>query len=98
MTEVRDNKENNRFEFQIENLTAFVNYEFIMGKLAIQHTEVPQELKGKGIGSKMVSHILNMAKENGIKIYPFCPFTSGYIKKHPEWMEVVDKGFKWEKT
>lgn len=73
-----------RFELQIEEETAFIEY--IQTKnnvIYLTHTEVPRSLEGKGLGSLIVSKTLEYIKENGFKMAPLCPFVAAYLKRHP---------------
>ncbi|MGH6643936.1 MAG: GNAT family N-acetyltransferase, partial [Bradyrhizobium sp.] len=49
----RDNEAASRFELEIEGAVAFVSYRKSPGAITLEHTEVPPELGGKGIGSKI---------------------------------------------
>lgn len=59
----------------------------------LTHTEVPNEFEGKGIASKMVKQVLQKIKDEGLKLVPLCPFIASYIKRHPEWKEILAKGY-----
>jgi predicted GNAT family acetyltransferase len=87
------NEANHRFEMHVNGLMPFITYSRVSADLLIiDHTEVPTQLEGKGIGKMMVEKMLNYIEEQGWKIIPLCPFTSSYIKRHPEWERVVHKG------
>ena len=81
------NEKENRFEVHIEGLVAFADYKLNKDKIAFTHTEVPEELSGKGIGSFIAKGILDYAAENELKVKPYCPFIKSYIDKHPEYQE-----------
>lgn len=49
-----DNKKKKRFEFQIGDNVAFIEYIFAKENIYLTHTEVPKELEGKGIASALV--------------------------------------------
>ena len=88
------NDEKKRFELSIDNFIAFI--EFIINNekiIFLTHTEVPQELEGKGVGSAIVVKALNYCQENNYSVAPLCPFISKYIKKHPEWQNILAKGY-----
>jgi len=53
------------------------------------HTEVPLKLEGKGIASALAHYSLEWAKENNIKAKVLCPFVAIYLKRHPEYNEIV---------
>ena len=86
---ISDNKEKKRFEANIDGKTAFIEYEHSENKLIINHTEVPEELGGKGVGSGMVKQVLKKAKAEGLKVESHCPFVSGYIERHPEYQDLL---------
>lgn len=89
--QIIDNKDKNRFEAVVEGHTAIVEYSLKQGVVAITHTEVPKELAGQGVGSKMTEAVLKQIKDRGLKVNPLCPFTEKYIGKHPEWNDIVEK-------
>lgn len=62
-------------------------------KIIFTHTEVPKALEGTGLGSMLAKAALNYAKDHQLKVMPLCPFMAGYIKRHPEWKELLLPGF-----
>ena len=88
---VIDNKERSRFEVALDGEFAHVDYRWHKGKMAIMHTEVPAAYEGKGIAAAMVKHVLGYARKEGLKILVYCPYTAMYIKRHPEYEDLVAK-------
>ena len=88
MSEVRDNTQRSRFELDLDGNTAFAEYRRADGVLTVMHTEVPPALNGKGIGSKLVRGLLDIARTEGLKVRPLCPFVKAYIDKHPEYEDL----------
>lgn len=58
-------------------------------RLIIDHTGVPDALRGKGAGQAMVQRAVEDARAAGVKIIPLCPFAKAQIEKHPEWQDVL---------
>ena len=87
---VRDNTERHRFELDADGHIAFSEYKRADGLLTIMHTEVPKELGGKGIGSALVRGLLDIARAQGLKVQPVCPFVKAYMDKHPEYADLRD--------
>ena len=58
-------------------------------RLIIDHTGVPDALRGMGAGQAMVQRAVEDARAAGIKIIPLCPFAKAQIEKHPEWQDVL---------
>lgn len=87
-----DNKENNRYEFQIDGKIAEIDYSKSDGEIYFVHTEVPASLGGKGVGSQLAEKALEDVDRQELRLVPLCPFIAGYIKKHPEWKRIVMRG------
>jgi hypothetical protein len=80
-----DGGDKKRFELKVGDHIAFMDY--ILSKqniIYLTHTEVPQALEGKGVGSALVSKVLDHIKERQLKMAPLCPFLAAYLKRHPE--------------
>lgn len=90
---IKENKEKNRFEAEVENRVALIEYKRAEDKMYLTHTEVPKELEGKGVGSSMVKQVLQQIKDENLKLIPLCPFIASYVKRHPEWKEILAKGY-----
>jgi len=55
------------------------------------HTEVPEKLGGKGIGTALAAYGFEYAKENDLPVKIYCPFVLTYFKRHPELQDLVVK-------
>ncbi|MBT0609098.1 GNAT family N-acetyltransferase [Aequorivita echinoideorum] len=91
--ELIDNKQKNRFEYKIEDNNAIVEYKIDNNVISLTHTEVPDELQGQGIASKMTEEVLQNLSDKNLKVKPLCPFIKSYIKRNPEWKEIVADGY-----
>ena len=87
--EVRDNKDQHRFELAFDGHTAFTQYALTPGKITLMHTEVPKKFEGQGIGSKLVRGELEAVRAQGLKVVAKCPFVAAYIKNHPEFQDLL---------
>ncbi len=58
-------------------------------RIIIDHTQVPEALKGRGIGVMLVSRAVEDARAEGKKIIPLCPFAKMQFGRHPEWGDVL---------
>jgi uncharacterized protein len=59
--------------------------------MIIDHTEVDDSLKGKGIGLQLVQEAVTWARTNNKKIIPLCPFAKSAFDKHSEFGDVLSK-------
>ena len=82
---VRDNPDKHRFELDVGGHLAIANYRLTDGIITFTHTEVPKELGGQGVGSKLVRGALDAARAQGLKVVAKCDFVAGYMSKHPEY-------------
>ncbi len=57
--------------------------------IIIDHTEVGEELKGKGAGVQLVNAAVEYARTNNIKIIPLCPFVKSVFEKKTEIRDVL---------
>ena len=57
----------------------------------LAHTEVPEKYEGQGIGAELVHDVLEDLRAKKLQMIPQCPFIAQYIRRHPEWVDVVLK-------
>ena len=91
MSAVRANAVLHRFELEVDGVIAFSVYRRSAGVVTFIHTEVPEALAGKGVGSKLAQGALEMVRARGEKVIAECPFIAAYIKKHPELQDLLVK-------
>ena len=82
---VVDNPALSRYELAVDGHIAATYYEIADGVITFDHTEVPPELGGKGIGSRLVQGALDQVRAKGLKVIARCEFVKGWIDKHPEY-------------
>jgi predicted GNAT family acetyltransferase len=85
MTDVVNNKPKHRYELTVDSHIAATYYEIAGDVITFVHTEVPPELGGKGIGSKLVKGALDQVRAEGLKVIAQCPFVKAWIDKHPDY-------------
>ena len=83
------NNANHHLELEVDGSIAFIDFKLVQDKLFLIHTETPPELEGKGAGTAMVQKALQYAKDNHYQIVPLCTFVQHYLKKHPEWNDLI---------
>lgn len=86
------NETGNRFEMNVDGNTAIIEYKEYPGKIALLHTEVPPQLEGKGAATAIIEKTLDYIEKKKFKLIPLCPLVVAYIKRHPEWKRITDKG------
>ena len=56
----------------------------------VDHTGVPDALRGLGVGQALSERMVAHAREQGFKIVPLCPFFKAMAARHPDWADVVN--------
>ncbi|MEY9844224.1 GNAT family N-acetyltransferase [Streptacidiphilus sp. MAP5-3] len=87
---VTDNAEQSRFEvFEGDELAGFAQYHRFRDEIAFIHTEIDPRFEGHGLGSLLARNALDAVREQGLSALPYCPFIRAWIKKHPEYVDLV---------
>jgi hypothetical protein len=88
--QIFNNTERQQFQVTAENDLASLEYRLSDGKLVLMHTEVPEKLSGHGMGSALAEYAFKYARTNHLPVKVYCPFVQAYIKRHPEFNDLVD--------
>ncbi|WP_331372112.1 GNAT family N-acetyltransferase [Sinorhizobium chiapasense] len=79
-----------RYSATVEGYTGEMTYSRSSPRLIIiDHTLVPDELRGKGVGQALAKHAVEEARNGGWKIIPLCPFMRAQAMRYPEWQDVI---------
>lgn len=89
--EIKDNPEKHRFELPLGgDALAVTYYKEEDGRVVLLHTEVPQELSGQGIGSRLARGVFESLRAKGRRVIAKCPFMAAYASRHPEYLAMLD--------
>ena len=78
-----------RFIVESDGDAASLMYRVEGDTITFVHTEVPVQLEGQGIGGQLAKAGLEYARANQLKVVPRCPFVAEYVKRHPEYTDLV---------
>jgi len=53
------------------------------------HTDIEPSLEGRGLGAVLVRGALEDIRSRGERVVPFCPFVRAYVRRHPEYADLV---------
>ena len=80
-----------RYVIRIDGHEAEMTYSRLGEKtIIIDHTGVPDALRGRGLGPMLVQRGVEDARKEGRKIVPLCPYAKAQIEKHPDWRDVFN--------
>ena len=87
---ISDNPAQHRFELKkAGEVAAYAEYNLLKGAVLFTHTEVLPAFEGQGLGSKLAKFALDDVRARGLHAIPACQFIAGYIRKHPEYLDLV---------
>jgi predicted GNAT family acetyltransferase len=86
---VRDNPAQNQFEMDTQAGITFARYRRDGATLTVLHTEVPRAIEGRGLGTRLVRGMLDMARERGDKVVPLCGFVRAFIARNPAYADLL---------
>jgi hypothetical protein len=81
-----------RFEATVEGQLARADYQLDDGVMRMVHTDVPRALEGRGIAGALVQAALEHARAQDLCVEPVCPYVAGYMKRHPETLDLLAPG------
>ena len=81
---VVDERSASRFAIEIDGYVAELVYGRKGDHLTLVHTEVPEELGGRGLGGKLVRAAVDVAEIEGLTLIPRCEFARGWLEGHPD--------------
>ena len=91
--EVYRNKDQNRFEVELDEEPAVLEYKVTSRKIYLIHTEVPKSNTLKGVAVALATEALRYAKDSGLEAVIIYPFIKTYVKRHPELLEGLKHTF-----
>lgn len=59
-------------------------------QIVFTHTEVDAAYAGQGLGAQLTRFALDDVRASGGRIVPLCPYVTAYLRKHPEYADIVD--------
>jgi predicted GNAT family acetyltransferase len=74
-----------------ENPLAEMTYVRSGRKVIIDHTYVPPEMGGQGVGKLLLKELVDMVRAEGKKIVPACPYAKEQMEKNKEYHDLIYK-------
>ena len=89
--EIRDDAEETAYLVLVDgSAVGRAEYTTFENRRVFTHTEVDDAYSGKGLANRLVRFALDDMRQRGISIVPLCPFFAAYIRRHPEYDDLVD--------
>ena len=91
--EIKEERSGEKGEFYIEkNGDRVARIQFIdsaEGQIDVFHTEVDEELRGQGVGDKLVDRVVKYARDADLKIVATCPYAKKLIERNEDLRSVL---------
>ena len=78
-----------RFTSTVEGHEAALDYELQEGWMVITHTNVPDEIGGRGIAGELARAAFEHAREQGWNVRPACSYAAAWVERHPEYSQLL---------
>lgn len=75
-----------RYEARFDgDLAGFLEYRLVGARRILVHTEVLEAFAGRGVGTALARHALDVARAAGTRVTVKCPFINAWLERHPEY-------------
>jgi uncharacterized protein len=89
-TTVRKNEAAHRYELMLgKALAGFAEYNVLANGILFSHTEVLPGHEGQGLSSVLIRAALDDVRALGTFAVPVCQVVAGFLRKHPEYQDLV---------
>jgi predicted GNAT family acetyltransferase len=88
--DVVDDTHDNRFELGPEGESGSLAYRLNGNRLVLIHTEVPEALRGRGLGGRLVRAAVERAARESMTLVPLCPYAREWLIAHPDAAATVE--------
>jgi len=84
-----DNAARRRYEMPVDGHVAFIDYVDQGGTRVLTHTEVPRELGGRGVGTRLARAAFDSARAAGLKLDLRCSFLVDFVARNPAYRDLL---------
>jgi predicted GNAT family acetyltransferase len=81
--------EKHRYELEVDGHIAAAYYRFLDGVILFTHTQVPPELRDKGVASELVQGAMDQVRADKFRAGAQCPFVKDWLEKHPDYADLL---------
>ncbi|HWG84966.1 MAG TPA: GNAT family N-acetyltransferase [Deinococcales bacterium] len=87
---VRDNPAAHQYEASLDGrVVGMAQYLTSGSTLVFTHTEVNEDLEGRGIASRLVRAALDDVRARGLRAAPLCPYVKAFLERNPEYKDLL---------
>ena len=86
---ISNNPSQHRYEVTVDGSKAFAAYREEGGAIIFDHTVVPEEIGGRGVGGALIKAAPSGCSRTRAQSRPLCSFVAAYFDKHPEEQDLL---------
>jgi predicted GNAT family acetyltransferase len=90
--QVRHDSARHEFSVEVEGHVGALDYDLRGNTMTITHTLVPEAIGGRGVAAELTRFALETARANGWKVVPLCSYAVAYLRRHPEYGDLLQGG------
>ena len=91
--DIRHDPESTTFSIDLEDDRAVLVYRTAGDEvLDFEHTYVPPQYRGRGLAAALAREAFEYGRANHYRVIPSCPYITTYLKRHPEYRDLVARG------
>jgi predicted GNAT family acetyltransferase len=83
--EVHNDETARKFYVTVDGQEAVIEYVKTGDVYDLQHTFVPEEMRGEGVAEQLVQGALDQIRSQRAKFRPTCPYIQSFLKRHPQY-------------
>lgn len=87
--DIRHNEDASRYEMRVEDQLCLLEYQRSAEVMSIDHVRVPPALEGRGLAGQLTRHVLDQVRARGERVIPRCPYVSAWIRRNPDYADLV---------
>ncbi len=87
---IEHNKERMQFTLNVNGELAKVDYSIKDGKMYLNHSEVPYDLRGQGIGKILVEKTFETLSKEGYKAVAVCSYIRIVAQRSDKWSSIIE--------
>ncbi|MDO6497967.1 GNAT family N-acetyltransferase [Photobacterium sanguinicancri] len=90
LLKVIHDKENSEYRIELApDCWGKLSYQREGNVLHVDHSSVPDVLRGQGAGGRMMETVLPYIESEGLKVAPICSYVVHYFNKHENWQHLL---------
>lgn len=78
---ITNNTQVSRYELMTDGHMSVAEYTLDGQNISINHVEVPDALRGRGIAAQVMAGVVEDARKRGLTIIPVCSYAATYMER-----------------